>query len=427
MATFSGPNLVKDGLILDLDISNRKSYVDSLNTSFINTSSWADGQTGSATGYSANETVSTENARVIGTDPWGNFNVVWETRASGDGNNDGGWNTDWYAVDRTKLYRFSVWVRRTTASAGGTFYFGLYGTGGTWGVDRLDTGNNEGNPYWECTGTGSLVQNQWYLYVGHCYPFGTTFTGRHPDSGFYTTNGTKGNWGGCNIGNDVKMLSDTTLLLHRTYHFYCGDNTTRLQFLYPRIDLCNGNQPSIQELLNNSPGMLKDNSGNNNHHVMGGYYVPSATTPRRFQLNGSTHGFVRSSALTGVSNNCTVVLWYKTSDGQELWVRGNQNNGWYLSASYGNNYYHSNCGSPTNWVDLKQVNNPVTEGYRNNQYHMWEAKGVDFSAWTYFDWFLYPSAWQLDGDVSKILVYNRSLSATESAQNFNALRSRYGI
>jgi hypothetical protein len=151
------------------------------------------------------------------------------------------------------------------------------------------------------------------------------------------------------------------------------------------------------------------------------------TSLGQFTLDGSTQGFYRSGALNGVSNTCTVVLWYKTTDSQELWVRGNQNNSYYLSASSGNNYYHSNCGSPANYVDLKQVFNPWTEGYRNGAYHMWEAKSVDFSAWTYFDWFLYPSAWQMAGSVAKILVYNRNLTASESQQNYAALRGRYGL
>jgi hypothetical protein len=428
MGVTSGPAIVTNGLILDLDVANRKSFIDTLSTSYTNTSSWASGQTSSATGYGANETTGTENARVIATDPWNNSNVVWETRASGDGNGDGGWNTDWYNVDRTKLHRFSVWMRRTSSTAGGTFYFGLYGNGPTWGVLRLDNSSNEGNPYWECAGTGTYTQNQWYLYIGHCYPAGTTFTGRHPDSGYYLPNGTKYSWNGCNIGNDVKMLSDTTQLLHRTYHFYCGDNTTRLQFAYPRIDVCNGNEPTLQELLNYSPGMLRDNSGRENHHTLGNYFIPNSSNPRRFTLDGTNHGFVRNGALNEVSNNCTVVIYYRTTDTQELWVRGNQNNGVYLSASASNNYYHSGCGTPTNFVDLQTVVRPDTPiNYRNGAYHMWEAKAVDFSGWTYFDWFLYPGGWQMTGDVSKILVYNRSLTSDESAQNFYALRSRFGI
>jgi hypothetical protein len=58
---------------------------------------------------------------------------------------------------------------------------------------------------------------------------------------------------------------------------------------------------------------------------------------------------------------------------------------------------------------------------------MWEAKGVDFTTWTSFQWFLYPAPWQLAGDVSKVLVYNRSITAAESAQNFNAFKTRYGV
>lgn len=425
MAAHSGPNLVKSGLILDLDVANRKSFIDALNTSFISTSSWANGQTSSATGYSANETVNTENARVIATDPWGDQNVVWETRASGDGNQDGGWNTSWYNVDKTKLYRFSVWIRRTSSTSGGSFYFGLYGSTG---IARLDTGATEFNPYWDCRGTGDFTQNQWYLFVGHCYPFGTTYTGIHPDSGYYQTNGTKTAWNGCNIGNDVKMLADTTQLLHRVYHFYCADNTTRMQFAYPRIDLCDGNEPSVGELINTSPATIKDNSRYGNDHKLTGYYIPNSSSPRRFTLDGSSQGFTRAAALNGATSTCTVVVYYKTTDTQELWVRGNQSGGVYLSASSGNPYYHNGVGTPTNYVDLQIVTNPATPvNYRDGTYRMWEAKNVDFTGWSYFEWFLYAGGWQLAGDVAKIMVYNRAISADESRQNFNALRGRFGI
>ena len=267
------------------------------------------------------------------------------------------------------------------------------------------------------------------MVCGFIYPSNTTYTGNHPDSGYYVpgsiTKVKSLNY--CNIVSDLKWGPTSTNGQHRCYHYYCNDATTRLQFADPRIDLCDGNEPSIYELVNNGATLLMDGSSYKNNHRVNNGYAAIADSPKRLQLNGIDQGIVRASALNGVSTDCTVVIYYKTTDGAELWVRGNQNNGIYLSASSGNNYYHSSCGSPTNWVDLKQVYNPVTEGYRNGAYHMWEAKGVDFSGWTYFDWFLYPSPWQLSGDVSTILVYNRSLSANESAQNFNALRSRYGI
>ena len=432
MGSYSGPRIVTDGLILDLDIANSKSYVDAANTSLINTSTWTAGNT-AVTGYDLNQTISNENSRFTASDPWDDTNMVWGTFAANDGSwgGDGGWNTNYPAIDRTKLYRFSVWVRRTSTTTGGTFYFGLYGNGPTFAVKRNDNGTNEGNPYWDCSSPSTFVQNTWYLVTGHVYPAGTTYTGAHPDTGVYTRAGggvKDRNVNFCNIGSDVQWLPDNTSAAHRVYHFYCNDNTTRLQFAYPRMDLCDGNQPSIRELLNKSPAEFYDNSGRGNHHFMQGYYVPNSASPRKFDLTQNIHWISISGALAGVSSTCTVAIWYSTTDTAELWARGNQNNGVYLAASSGGNYYHSSVGSPTNFVDLNTVINPETPvDYRDGNYHMWEAKSVDFTGWTYFDWFGYPDPWGLNGKVSRIMVYNRNLTAAESARNYAALRGRYGI
>lgn len=426
MAVITGSNLVTNGLILDLDIENRKSYLRSVNTSLINTSSWAVGQTDGVSTYYANGSTG-ENARVSGTDPWGNTSTLWETRASGNGNDDGGWNTEFFSIDRSKLYRFSVWVKRTSSTGAGTFYLGTNSNGG---VFSTSDGGEKGNPYWECVNTGTLTQNQWYLVCGFIYPSNTTYTGNHPDSGYYTPGSVTKvrTLGYCNIGSDLKWGPTSTTAQHRCYHYYCGDNTTRLQFADPRIDVCDGTEPSISDLVNKGVTMIMDNSGYGNHHNLNNGYIPTATSPSRFQLDGSVYGFTRNAALNGVTSDCTVVIFYKTTDTQELWVQGNNNGSYYLSASASNNYYHNNVGSPTNYVDLNTVVRPDSPvNYRNGAYHMWEAKAVNFTSWTSFQWFLYGGSWQLLGDVSKILVYNRSLTADESAINFQAFRSRYGI
>lgn len=197
-----------------------------------------------------------ENERVIGTDPFGNSVVVWESRPSGDGNADGGWNNGYYDVNEYSLYRFSVWVKRTSSSAGGTSYMGLYGTPNA--VIKIGDGGQEGNPYWECSGTGAYTQNVWYLLVGHCFP--SNYTGgatTHPDSGRYTTSGRDGGINYCNIGTDVKWYPGTTGGLHRVYHYYCGDSTTRLQWFDPRLDKCDGSEPTISDLLNNRQAKLE--------------------------------------------------------------------------------------------------------------------------------------------------------------------------
>jgi hypothetical protein len=156
-----------------------------------------------------------------------------------------------------------------------------------------------------------------------------------------------------------------------------------------------------------------DLSGSNNHHNVVNNPVNNG---RDFTLN-ETQGFNISNAATK-STNSTVVMWYKTTDSQELWVRGDSGSE-YLAASYSNgNYYHDSVGSPTYYSDLNNVVNPNTQGVRDGRYHMVEAKNVNFSAWDSMNWFLYGSSWNMNGSVAKIMVYDRPLTTAESSQNY---------
>lgn len=223
-------------------------------TNILDPYSWTTGSGGIASfGQNGN---TGENERVNGTDPFGNSAVVWESRPSGDNGADGGWENGYHTVDEYSLYRFSVWVKRTSASTGGTNYFGLYGTPNA--VIRIDNGAQEGNPYFECNNISAYTQDVWYLIVGHCFP--SNYTGgltTHPDSGRYLTSGRNGGINYCNIGADVKWYPGTTGGLHRTYHYYCGDSTSRLQWFDPRLDKCDGSEPTISDLLNNRQARLE--------------------------------------------------------------------------------------------------------------------------------------------------------------------------
>ncbi len=47
---------------------------------------------------------------------------MWQCSPSGTGDYDGGWSTPSKIIDKTKVYRFSVIVKKTLVN--GTFYFG---------------------------------------------------------------------------------------------------------------------------------------------------------------------------------------------------------------------------------------------------------------------------------------------------------------
>jgi len=211
----------------------------------IDYSNWTLGD-GSITGFRANGHA-TENNRINGTDPWGNSTIVWEGGNDVDNNADGGWNTARFDIDHTKTYRFSVWINRKVIGANGRAYLGSRGYGGVNGLERVSDGSLQTNPYfWYSTIPPSTFdEDQWVLIVGHVFPSNSTGTSNHPDSGKYTL---------CDgrIGNtlvDYRWLPETLESVHRNYLFYSTDTDVRQQFLYPRVDIVDGTEPSIDEIL----------------------------------------------------------------------------------------------------------------------------------------------------------------------------------
>ena len=84
------------------------------------------------------------------------------------------------------------------------------------------------------------------LIVGHIHPEGTSAGSPiHPDSGLYSAE--DGRIG--NITTDFIFANGTTTARHRSYLFYSTNTTTRQQWVYPRMDKCDGTEPSIAELL----------------------------------------------------------------------------------------------------------------------------------------------------------------------------------
>jgi hypothetical protein len=448
MPTHAGPNITAaNNLIFALDAADKKnSFLPS--STFLDMASWTLGS-GGVGNYSQNGGTD-ENERVNGTDPWGNSAIVWESRPNGNGNDDGGWNTSWYSIDKTKLYRWSVWVKRTTSSAGGTSYLGLYGSGGTWGVERLDGGGNEGNPYWQCAGTSVYTQNQWYLLVGHCYPAGTVGVSgnKHPDTGRYTINGKDGDLNYCNIGGDVRWLGDSTIGLHRTYHYYCGDNTTRLQWYDPRFEICDGTEPTIQDLLRSPATYVRNLISNNKAQLLNGV-VWSTVAGGTFNFDGTNDYLnVTNDSSLQIDDNITIELVgsFNSSNIGAVKVIANKysGTGWELLLdSSGKFYLAGRNGDGTYYTSASNI--VVANG---SFYHLVVIKtGLLWQ--TYVNGILRSTttansvgslsnsaAMEIgrEGDgyypnmrLSAFKVYNTVLTANQIKQNYNNYKSRFGL
>jgi len=213
---------------------------------FLDYTVWADGQTGSVTGFNRNGDI-TENYRIIDEDPWGRKVAVWEARADATSGADGGWSTSSIAIDQIKMYRFSTWIRRTVLG-NGTYYLGTRGSnsGGTnIGVLNRTNGAVNTNPYFRATsGNGILSTDSWFLLVGHVWPEGSGTGSTYIDTGLYNSSGTK-----IATPYDFVWQDGTFSTVHRTYLYYSTDISTRQQWVYPRVDVIDGTEPSIQDLL----------------------------------------------------------------------------------------------------------------------------------------------------------------------------------
>ena len=229
----------KTGLSID-DIGNMHAnyLVDSgiINPNILDYTTWDQSSTGSAPGFGQNGSTS-ENFRVQDSDPFGKTVTIWEARPDSARGADGGWNGGLFPIDSTKFYRFAVWIRRTVVGNGST-YLGLNESGAT--VRQRSNGAVQTNPYFYVGGQNS----EWTLYVGHVWPAGSGAGAVHVDTGRYTVAGGKI----ANI-NDYIWDENTTAALHRSYLYYSTNTSTRQQFVYPRVDLIDGTEPSVQALL----------------------------------------------------------------------------------------------------------------------------------------------------------------------------------
>ncbi|MCT4602043.1 MAG: hypothetical protein N4A59_03930 [Marinifilum sp.] len=201
----------------------------------INPGQWTVGS-GSVRNFSQNG-ASSENIREWGEDPFGTRSLLWKAVPDSGNNGDGGWNTASFPIDHSKMYRFSVWVKKTNSYSGHT-YLGCYCYPDY--VLRLN-GTSTNNPYfWH---GDPPVLGKWYLLVGYIHASNDPSTSNY--GGLYD-----GETGEKVIDfTDFKFPPTATSARHRPYLYYDTNTNDRQYFYAPRVDEVNGNEPSIAALL----------------------------------------------------------------------------------------------------------------------------------------------------------------------------------
>lgn len=167
--------------------------------------------------------------------------LLWQCTPSGDGNGDGGWNTNLFTVDNTKKYRSAVWFRfKSWTASSGRFYHGLHTC-----IHMNGTENT--NPYWHLPlldgSETRLIPGQWYLSIGVLHEAG--YTGASTElSGIYDIHGNR-----VIASEDYKQKSGQTSQRQRVYHYYDSTTTQRQWMARPRWEMITGTEPSISTLI----------------------------------------------------------------------------------------------------------------------------------------------------------------------------------
>lgn len=439
MAYHNNPKIVTDGLIFCIDGASKKSYPTDNN--LLNPGTWIAGTTGSQTGFTRNGSES-ENSIVLDTDPFGNTANIWKATPLGNNNPDGGWNTSTFNIDNTKMYRYSVWVKKSNNTlASGRFYLGLNGYGSTDGVYYRSNGENNTNPYFYSTATLSSGIDQWELIVGHVWPVGSGTGDIYIDSGRYNTSGEK--LGGT---TDYVWRSETTTSRHRSYLFYNTDGTSTQHWAYPRVDIIDGTEPSIQQLINNDINALyvKDLVSDNKNRLLDN--VGYSTNNRGFfEFDGvnsriySNLSYSNLSAFTlscwvypiSLTNSYGIIIGTEVGNNMysaitlqstnKIYFFGYQENNVFIKNIDLNNWYHITCAYENGNITAF-VNGILEKSSSYNKIYSTSNTNIGRATAKYLD-----SYRAFQGKIAGIQVYNRAISIDENLQNYNAHKSRFGL
>ena len=445
-----GTRIVTEELALALDANNSQKTNFNI-SNLLSPYPWTVG-TGSETFYAQNGSTS-ENERVVDTNPFGDTDIVWQSPSNdATSDADGGWNTSLFNVDPSKTYRFSVWVRKKTTVGNGRFYLGIRGFNSSStniGVIRRSNGTTSTNHYFATPRFDNSDMNpttsvdEWILVVGHVFPEGSGTGSDHPDSGIYETDGSKKiSYSGA---KDVVWNTGTTQAQHRSYQFYSTTTNEIQQWWAPRVDVCDGTEPSIKQLLAGA-GRNWDLVKKNSIGLNGSYWDDD--TSGTFKFNG-TSDYISTNRNT-ITPNATYSFWANRTQSNNTY---NMMGGIYLPyfSFYSDNriFFSMNINGQKNLL--------TTSTFSDNTWYKFDFvhdyDGVDTTALIYVNGELEASAtyagaqstptnrtfmlggWRSDaptnypfeGKIALCHVYEKALTATEIKQNFNATRGRFGI
>lgn len=280
------------------------------NRNLIDSRTWVYGGSGTQPGFTANATSGGgSNSIVIAALPDGSRGSVWKaTSGSAAGTSpEGGWDTTAFAIDHTKMYRFTVWIKASGGNGSGSFYHGVGQ------VNDIGGGTNA-NPYFNANVRSSINNLGWVLCVGYVYP--STYAGGQLNSGgvWRADTGEK-----IITGVDYRWVSGQATSTERAYQFYTTASGNVQEFWNPRVELCDGSERSIGAMLGDAA-------------VAQAILAVANAATAQITADGKITTFVQASTPSALSIGD---LWFDSDDGYKLYRAGAVGSGSWTPYQFG--------------------------------------------------------------------------------------------
>lgn len=214
-------------------VSQLSAQVDALSTNLLPVALWKPGMQALPAPWGNNWNDTSEQVIITAPGPYGDAATMLKAVAI-SGQADGGWNIS-TAVDRTRAYRFCVWIKDVSGNAGSVYL----------GIDTVcnPAGVPVWNPYFHVHAKSGLANGRWYLFTGYIYPEGATFPAQAQSAIYDGETGMV-----VATGSDYAWRPGAELTNPRCYQYY-ADAGAEQWFAYPRFEALDGREPSIADLL----------------------------------------------------------------------------------------------------------------------------------------------------------------------------------
>jgi len=200
--------------------------------------------------------ITSSNLRELGNNHINESIVLWKAIPNPSSFADGGIVGAYKTIDISKTYRLSIWLKKTNSNSG-TTYFGCTSLNSAHQTLNID-GSLNNNPYFFAGDLPKL--DHWYLLTGYVHH--QNYSGPVLGKIYDGTTGEEVS----SVQREFKFSSAATNLRLRSFFAYDTNLNDRLYLYEPHMELIDGSESSIEQLLGVNPDskllFAYDNAGN---------------------------------------------------------------------------------------------------------------------------------------------------------------------